>query len=149
MACLVDFAAEGEDEFGHFGDRVEVELLDAVVEGVDDVDVVAGLFDGNRLGLREGAGAGTAVAAPTGCGFGAGLELFGAGAHTPAEGEDEFAVGAELVDALVFAVGDEEVAARLVDGEPFRSVAMAGGAGPPGRADGGRLGDRNGQKDVE
>ena len=48
----------------------------------------------------------------------AGLQFGGdAGGDAPAEGEEEFAFGAELVDAVVVAIGDVDVAAGLFDGD--------------------------------
>jgi hypothetical protein len=52
--------------------------------------------------------------------------------HPLAPGEQEAAFGVELGDAEVVAIGDVELAARLIDGDAPGGVDLAG-AGAPGR----------------
>src|SRR5207302_8137933 len=86
-----------------------VDLADALVVAVGDVDVALGV-DSDAVGLVEHRrGGGAAVAVGTG-GGGAVLEGAGGVGRTAAGERRDDAVGVDLADPLVEGVGDEDVA---------------------------------------
>jgi hypothetical protein len=100
------------------GDQVAcgVELGDRLVTEVADVEVAGaagGVVDGEEGGLFEGAGRAASGAGEAG----GGADVDAGAADVGAEGADEGAGGGELDDAVVFGVGDVDVAGGGVDGE--------------------------------
>ena len=100
------------------------ELIDPVVAGVGDVDVARGI-GGDAVGVGELPGA--AARDPGLAGAGAGLKLVLPVAHAPAVGLDERAGGGELIDPVVVAIGDVDVA-RAIGGDAVGVVELPGAA---------------------
>lgn len=111
-------AAEFFDEGARGG-----EDLDAAVAAIDRVDVAGG-SDRDADNFVQLAFAAAREAGLTG-GF-ADLQVARAVFDSPAEGADEGAFTAELVDPVVGRVGDVDVAGRAVDGNAARLAQLAG-----------------------
>src|SRR4029077_17996953 len=125
---------------GHLGEvgAGGVEDVDHLVAGVDRVEIVGGLIDGDAEGAAHPSGRRSRRGEGAGRGGEAG-ELAVGGGGGIAEGGDEGARGVEFVDDGVGRVGDVDVAAGVIDRDG--DVAGAEGAGRSGGAvPGGRRG---------
>ena len=111
---LVDFTAEHQEEFG-ISPRaaVRIELLHAMVGHVGDKDVAMAV-DCDAEPFLQLAIATTFRPFQASSRPGARLQFRSPRAHTPAPGFHELAPRRKLIDPLVEAIGDVEVAGRFV-----------------------------------